>query len=140
MIFPNLLKLVFLNEDDVPWKSYFFHLLQLFSLTHKFKVTQALLESKVYVCSHLGDEVTYWQAGRVGCQSLEEVGCWLIHQSLCKSHSEFLWDYYETDYDMTLNDGIYLLGVVESAMIWNTSKANLIKRTTSQVLNGHWQW
>ena len=34
---------------------------------------------------------------------------------------------------MTLNDVIYLLGVVESTMIWNTSKANLIKRTTSQV-------
>ena len=34
---------------------------------------------------------------------------------------------------MTLKDVIYLLGVVESAMIRNTGKANLIKRTTSQV-------
>ena len=34
-------------------------LLQLFFLTHKFKVTQALLASKVYVCSHLGDKVIY---------------------------------------------------------------------------------
>ena len=30
-------------------------------------------------------------------------------QSLSKSHSEFLWDTYETDYDKTLNDLIYLL-------------------------------
>ena len=41
----------------------------------KFKVTQSLLESIVYVCSHLGDKFTYWQAGRVGCQSPVKVGC-----------------------------------------------------------------
>ena len=53
-------------------------------------------------------------------------------QSLSKSHSEFLWDSYEIDYDKTLNDLIYLLGAAESAMIWKASKANLIRRSTSQ--------
>ena len=40
----------------------------------------------------------------------------------------YLWDYYEIDYDMTLNDLIYLLGAAESAMIWSTGRANLIKK------------
>ena len=53
-------------------------------------------------------------------------------QSLSKSHSEFLWDTYETDYDKTLNDLIYLLGAAELAMIWKASQANLIRRSTSQ--------
>ena len=64
MIFPNLLKQAFLNEDDVLSKSYFIHLLQLFSLTHKFlkkkfKVTQALLARQglgvitSWRCSHI---------------------------------------------------------------------------------------
>ena len=52
-------------------------------------------------------------------------------QSLSKSHSEFLWDYYEIDYDMTLNDLVYLLGAAESTMIWSTGKENLIGRSTS---------
>ena len=51
-------------------------------------------------------------------------------------------DYYVKDYDMTLNDLIYLLGAAESAMIWNTGKANLIRRSTSQtsmdIENGTW--
>ena len=54
MIFPNLLKMVSLNI-----MLHFLHLLQLFSITHKFKVTQALLASIVYMCSRLGDKVTY---------------------------------------------------------------------------------
>jgi len=33
---PKSLETRFPNEDDVPWISYFFLLLQLFSLTHKF--------------------------------------------------------------------------------------------------------
>ena len=33
---PKTLGISFPNEDDVPWISYFFLLLQLFSLTHKF--------------------------------------------------------------------------------------------------------
>ena len=53
-------------------------------------------------------------------------------QSLSKSHSEFLWDTYETDYDKTLNDLIYLLGATKLEMIQCTSKANLIRRSTSQ--------
>ena len=52
--------------------------------------------------------------------------------SLSKSHSEFLWDSCATDYDKTLNNLIYLLGTAESAMIWKASKANLIRRSTSQ--------
>ena len=55
-------------------------------------------------------------------------------QLLSKSHSDFLWDSYETDYDKTLNDLIYLLGTAESAMIWKASKANLIRRSTSKTL------
>ena len=41
-------------------------------------------------------------------------------------------DYYVKDYDMTLNDLIYLLGAAESEMIWSSGKANLISRSTSQ--------
>ena len=53
-------------------------------------------------------------------------------QSLSKSHSEFFWDYYVTDHDLTLNDLTYLLVVAKSTMIWRTSKAILIGRSTSQ--------
>ena len=66
--------------------------------------------------------------GELGVKVLRK----LVVQSLSKSHSEFLWDSYETDYDKTLNDLIYLLGTAESAMIWKASKANLIRRSTSQ--------
>ena len=43
--------------------------------------------------------------GELGVKDLRK----LLVQSLSKSHSEFLWDTYETDYDKTLNDLIYLL-------------------------------
>ena len=60
---PKSLETRFPNEDDVPWKSYFFHLLQLFSLTHKFlKILRSLKpywQVPVYVWSYLGDVVTY---------------------------------------------------------------------------------
>ena len=66
--------------------------------------------------------------GELGVKLLRK----LVVQSLSKSHSEFLWDYYESDYDMTLNDLIYLLGAAESELIWSTGRANLISRSTSQ--------
>ena len=56
---PKSLETRFPNEDDVPWISYFFLLLQLFSLTHKFKVTQTLLARQglgvitSWRCSHI---------------------------------------------------------------------------------------
>ena len=74
--------------------------------------------------------------GELGVKVLRK----LVVQSLSKSHSELLWDSYKIDYDKTLNDLIYMFCAVESAMIWNTSKANFVRRSTSQTLNGHWQW
>ena len=53
--------------------------------------------------------------GELGVKVLRK----LVAQSLSKLHSEFLWDTYETDYDKTLNDLIYLL------------------RSTSLKLDGH---
>ena len=51
--------------------------------------------------------------GELGVKVLRK----LVVQSLSKSHSEFLWDSYEIDYDKTLNDLIYLLGAAKSEMI-----------------------
>ena len=76
----------------------------------------------------------YWQAGSMCGRILEmkshidkprELGVKvlrkLVVQLLSKSHSEFFWNTYETDYDKTLNDLIYLL------------------ISTSLKLDGHWQ-
>lgn len=56
---------------------------------------------------------------------------WVL-QSLPKSYSEFIKDYYVTDHDMTLINLTYLLVAAESTMIWRTGRANLIGRSTSQ--------
>ena len=56
----------------------------------------------------------------------------LFLQSLPKSYSEFINDYYMTDRDVTLIDLTYLLIAIESEMIWRTGKANLVGISSSQ--------
>ena len=86
------------------------------------------------MCAHILEMKSHIdKSGELGVKVLRK----FVVQSLSKSHSKFLWDTYETDYDKTLNDLIYLFCAVESAMIWNTSKANFVRRSASQTLNGH---
>ena len=131
MIFPNLLKMMFLNI-----MLHFLYLLQLFSLTHKFKVTQALLARQGLGvitscrCSHILTSRESWVS-----KSWES---WWFNHFL--SHCELLWDSYEIDYDMTLNDLINLLGAAESAMIWSTGRTHFIKRINFPNFHGHWKW
>ena len=67
-------------------------------------------------CDHILEMKSHTvKPGELGVKVLRK----LVVQSLSKSHSEFLWDTYETNYDKTLNDLIYLL------------------RSTSLKLDGH---
>ena len=56
----------------------------------------------------------------------------LVLQSLPKSYSEFIKDYYMIYRDVILIDVTYLQIFDESIIIWHTGKANVIGRSTSQ--------
>ncbi|KAL7619303.1 hypothetical protein Lser_V15G03935 [Lactuca serriola] len=58
---------------------------------------------------------------------------WVL-QSLPKSYSEFVREYYMMDHDLTLIDLTYLLITTESAMIWRAGQANLSGESNSQTL------
>ena len=58
------------------------------------------------MCDHILEMKAHVnKPGELGVKVLRN----LVVQLLSKSHSEFLWDTYETDYDKTLNDLICLL-------------------------------
>ena len=66
------------------------------------------------MCDHILEMKSHAdRSGELGVKVLRK----LVVQSLSKSHSEFLWDSYEKDYDKTLNDLIYLLGAAKSEML-----------------------
>ena len=66
------------------------------------------------MCAHILEMKSHIdKLGELGVKVLRK----LVAQLLSKSHSEFLWDSYETDYDKTLNDLIYLLATAESEKI-----------------------
>ena len=65
-------------------------------------------------CDHILEMKSHTdKPGELGVKVLRK----LVVQSLSKSHSEFLWDSYEIDYNKTLNDLIYLLDATKSKMI-----------------------
>ena len=66
------------------------------------------------MCAHILEMKSHIdKLGELGVKVLRKLDV----QSLSKSHSEFLWKTYETDYDKTLNDLIYLLCAAKSEMI-----------------------
>ncbi|KAL7602835.1 hypothetical protein Lser_V15G19483 [Lactuca serriola] len=101
----------------------------------KFKVIQALLASEHqdgrFVCAHVLEMKSHIdRLGMLGVDVSRKLAVELVLKSLPESYSKFIKDYYMTDHDMTLINLAYLLVAAESTMIWHTSKANLIGRST----------
>ena len=97
----------------------------------KFKITQALLASKHKegkpVCAHvLGMKSHIDRLRMLGSVVCEEMAVDWVLQSLPKSYSEFVREYYMMNYDVTLIDLTYMLIAAESTMIWRNRKAKLI--------------
>ncbi|KAL7618003.1 hypothetical protein Lser_V15G02148 [Lactuca serriola] len=103
----------------------------------KFKVTQALLAMKHQdgksICAHVLDMKLYIdRLGMLGIVFPRKLAIDLVLQSLPKSYSKLVKDYYVIDHDMTLIDLDYLLIDAELTMIWHNDQANMIGRSTSQ--------
>ncbi|KAL7601555.1 hypothetical protein Lser_V15G21970 [Lactuca serriola] len=103
----------------------------------KFKVTQTLLARKHQdgrsVCTHVLEMKSHIdRMGMLGVVVSRKLAVDWVLQSLPKSYSEFIKDYYIKDRDMSLIDLTYLLIAAESEMIWRTGKANSIGRSTFQ--------
>ncbi|KAL7612134.1 hypothetical protein Lser_V15G06167 [Lactuca serriola] len=103
----------------------------------KFKASQALLASEHQdgrsVCAHVLKMKSHIdRLGMLGVDVSRKLVVDLVLQSLPKSYSQFVKDYYMTDCGMSFIDLTYLLIAVESDMIWRTGKANVIGRSTSQ--------
>ena len=62
----------------------------------------------------------------------KELAVDLVLHSLLKLCSQFVKEYYMTDYDVTLIYLIYLLIAAEAAMLWRTGQANLFGGSISQ--------
>ncbi|KAL7617454.1 hypothetical protein Lser_V15G04196 [Lactuca serriola] len=103
----------------------------------KFKLTQALLASKHEdgkpVCTHVLEMKSHIdRLSMLGVEISSELTVDWVLQSLPKSYSEFIGEYYMMDHDVTLIDLTYLLIAAESAMIWRASQANLSGESNSQ--------
>ncbi|KAL7583270.1 hypothetical protein Lser_V15G45908 [Lactuca serriola] len=103
----------------------------------KFNITQSLLASKHEdvrsVCAHVLEMKSHIdRLGMLGVIVSRKLVVDLVLQSLAKSYSELVKDYYMTDHDVTLIDLAYLLIVAESAMIWCTGQENLFERSIFQ--------
>ncbi|KAL7608013.1 hypothetical protein Lser_V15G11051 [Lactuca serriola] len=103
----------------------------------KFKVTQALLASKHQDGKSVYDHVLEMKSqvdrlGMLGVVFPRKLAIDLVLQSLPKSYSQFVKDYYMKYHDMTLIDLTYLLIVVEASMLWHSGQANFSRRSISQ--------
>ncbi|KAL7598299.1 hypothetical protein Lser_V15G22947 [Lactuca serriola] len=103
----------------------------------KFKITQSLLASKhkdaKFIYAHVLDmKLHIDRLAMLGFVFPRKLAIELVLQSVPKSYSKFIKDYYVTDHDMTLINLTYMLIAAESAMIWRNGQANLIARSTSQ--------
>ncbi|KAL7610559.1 hypothetical protein Lser_V15G14465 [Lactuca serriola] len=102
----------------------------------KFKATQSLLASKhedgKFICAHVLEmKLHIDKLEMLGVDVSRKLAIDLVLQSLPKSYSEFIKDYYMMDHDVTLIDLTYLLIAAKSTMIWHTGKANLTGKSTS---------
>ncbi|KAL7582992.1 hypothetical protein Lser_V15G43407 [Lactuca serriola] len=103
----------------------------------KFKLTQALLASKhekgKTVCAHVLEMKSHIDRLRMlGSIVCEELAIDWVLQSLLKSYSEFVREYYMMNPDVTLIDLTYTLIAAESAMVWRNGKAKLIGESAFQ--------
>ncbi|KAL7584966.1 hypothetical protein Lser_V15G46133 [Lactuca serriola] len=101
----------------------------------KFKLTQTLLASKhgKPVCVHVLEIKSHIDRLRMlGVEISSKLAIDWVLQSLPKSYSEFVREYYMMDHDVTLFDLICLLIAAESEMIWGAGQANLSGKSNSQ--------
>ncbi|KAL7609045.1 hypothetical protein Lser_V15G11076 [Lactuca serriola] len=103
----------------------------------KFKLTQALLESKhkerKSVCAHvLGMKSHIDRLRMLGSVVCGEMAVDRVLQSLPNLYSEFVREYYMMNYDVTLIDLTYMLIAAESVMVWHNGKAKLIGESAFQ--------
>ncbi|KAL7602970.1 hypothetical protein Lser_V15G17282 [Lactuca serriola] len=108
-----------------------------FRRLEKFKVIQALLACKHRdgrsVCAYVLKMKSHIdRMGKLGVVFSRKLAVDMVLQSLLESYSQFLKGYYMTDHDVTLIDLKYLLIVVEAAMLWHTSQANLFGGSVSR--------